>query len=135
MAASEDLDFSMSGLKTAVLRHVQQERSAGREIPLPDVAASFQEAIVDVQVTKTIAAAELTRVDTVLLGGGVVANTRLRDRLTADGAAAGLRVLAPPLELCTDNAAMIACLGAAKLARGERTSLDIAADPNLRLAP
>ena len=65
----------------------------------------------------------------------MVANTRLRDRLTGDGAAAGLRVLAPPLELCTDNAAMIACLGAAKLARGERTSLDIAADPNLRLAP
>ncbi|HYJ61783.1 MAG TPA: tRNA (adenosine(37)-N6)-threonylcarbamoyltransferase complex transferase subunit TsaD [Actinomycetota bacterium] len=135
MAASEDLDFSMSGLKTAVLRHVQQERRAGRDIPLPDVAASFQEAIVDVQVTKTIAAAERTGVDTVLLGGGVVANTRLRDRLTGDGAAAGLRVLAPPLELCTDNAAMIACLGAAKLARGERTSLDIAADPNLRLAP
>jgi len=135
MAASDDLDFSMSGLKTAVLRHVQQERRAGRDIPLPDVAASFQEAIVDVQVTKTIAAAERTGVDTVLLGGGVVANTRLRDRLTGDGAAAGLRVLAPPLELCTDNAAMIACLGAAKLARGERTSLDIAADPNLRLAP
>ena len=135
MAASEDLDFSMSGLKTAVLRHVQQERGAGRDIPLPDVAASFQEAIVDVQVTKTIAAAERTGVDTVLLGGGVVANTRLRDRLTGDGAAAGLRVLAPPLELCTDNAAMIACLGAAKLDRGERTSLDIAADPNLRLAP
>ena len=99
------------------------------------MAASFQEAIVDVQVTKTIAAARTCGVDTVLLGGGVVANTRLRERLAAAGGEAGLRVLFPPLELCTDNAAMIACLGAARLARGERTSLDIAADPNLRLAP
>jgi len=135
MATSEDLDFSMSGLKTAVLRYVQQEQRAGRAIDLPDVAASFQEAIVDVQVQKTIAAARACGVSTVLLGGGVVANTRLRDRLAAEGAEAGLRVLFPPLELCTDNAAMIACLGAARLARGERTSLDIAADPNLRLAP
>jgi N6-L-threonylcarbamoyladenine synthase len=135
MAASDDLDFSMSGLKTAVLRYVQAERAAGRDLDLPDVAASFQEAIVDVQVTKTIAAARACAVDTVLLGGGVVANTRLRERLERDGAAAGLRVLFPPLDLCTDNAAMIACVGAARLARGERTSMDIAADPNLRLAP
>ena len=135
MAASEDLDFSMSGLKTAVLRHVQAEQAAGRDLHLPDVAASFQEAIVDVQVTKTIAAARACGVDTVLLGGGVVANTRLRDRLARDGADAGLRVLFPPLDLCTDNAAMIACLGAARMARGERTSLDTPADPNLQLAP
>jgi N6-L-threonylcarbamoyladenine synthase len=135
MAASEDLDFSMSGLKTAVLRYVRAEHAAGRDIHLPDVAASFQEAIVDVQVTKTLAAARATGVATVLLGGGVVANTRLRERLAADGAAAGLEVLYPPMDLCTDNAAMIACLGAARIARGERTSLDIAADPNLQLAP
>ncbi len=135
MQDSGDLDFSMSGLKTAVLRYVKAERAAGRDIVLPDLAASFQEAIVDVQVTKTIAAARATGVDTVLLGGGVVANTRLRDRLRSDGEAAGLRVLYPSLPLCTDNGAMIACLGAAKLASGERTSLDIAADPNLRLAP
>jgi tRNA N6-adenosine threonylcarbamoyltransferase len=134
MEASGDLDFSMSGLKTAVLRYVRTEQAAGREIDVPDLAASFQEAIVDVQVSKTIAAAERTGVPTVLLGGGVVANTRLRERLRRDGSAAGLDVLYPPLELCTDNAAMIACLGAARLARGERTSLDIAADPNLQLA-
>ncbi len=130
---SGDLDFSLSGLKTAVLRHVKAERAAGREIDVPDLAASFQEAIVDVQVSKTIAAAKETGVDTVLLGGGVVANTRLRERLEADGAEAGLRVLFPRRELCTDNAAMIACVGAARLARGERSSLDTAADPNLRL--
>ena len=134
MEGSGDLDFSLSGLKTAVLRYVRAEQAAGRAIDVADLAASFQEAIVDVQVSKTIAAAERTGVRTVLLGGGVVANTRLRERLKAEGEANGLRVLYPPLELCTDNAAMIACVGAARLARGERTSLDIPADPNLQLA-
>lgn len=134
MERSGDFDFSMSGLKTAVLRFVQAERAAGRDLVLPDLAASFEEAIVDVQVGKTIEAAQRFGVGTVLLGGGVVANTRLRERMERDGDAAGLRVLFPPLELCTDNAAMIACVGAARLARGERTSLDIGADPNLGLA-
>jgi N6-L-threonylcarbamoyladenine synthase len=135
MADSGDLDFSMSGLKTAVLRYLRAEQAAGRDVSLPDVAASFQEAIVDVQVAKTIAAANERSVDTVLLGGGVVANTRLRERMADAGSREGLRVLYPPLDLCTDNAAMIAAVGAARLARGERSSLDIAADPNLRLAP
>jgi N6-L-threonylcarbamoyladenine synthase len=133
MEDSGDLDFSMSGLKTAVLRHVKAESAAGRDLHLPDVAASFQEAIVDVQVTKTIEAARTTGVPTVLLGGGVVANTRLRERLLEAGGAEGLQVLVPSLGLCTDNAAMIACLGAARLARGERTTLDMGADPNLQL--
>jgi N6-L-threonylcarbamoyladenine synthase len=135
MADSGDLDFSMSGLKTAVLRHVKGERAAGRAVDIPDLAASFQEAIVDVQVTKTLQAARDTGVERVLLGGGVVANSRLRARLVADGADAGLDVLVPPLSLCTDNAAMVACLGAARLERGDRAGLDIAADPNLPLAP
>ena len=133
MEDSGDLDFSMSGLKTAVLRYLRTEQAAEREVSLPDVAASFQEAIVDVQVSKTIAAAKERGVDTVLLGGGVVANTRLRRRMTEEGNSEGLRVLYPSLELCTDNAAMIAAVGAARLARGERSSLDIAADPNLML--
>jgi N6-L-threonylcarbamoyladenine synthase len=135
MEDSGDLDFSMSGLKTAVLRYLRAEQAAGRDVSLPDVAASFQEAIVDVQVSKTVVAAKDSGVDTVLLGGGVVANTRLRQRMTDAGEREGLRVLYPSLELCTDNAAMIATVGAARLARGERSSLDIAADPNLRLAP
>ena len=135
MEGSGDLDFSMSGLKTAVLRYLRAEQATGRDVSLPDVAASFQEAIVDVQVSKTIAAAKDRAVDTILLGGGVVANTRLRERMSEAGKAEGLRVLYPSLELCTDNAAMIAAVGAARLARGERSSLDIAADPNLRLAP
>jgi N6-L-threonylcarbamoyladenine synthase len=133
MEDSGDLDFSMSGLKTAVLRHVRAEQAAGREIDVPDLAASFQEAIVDVQVAKTLEAAERTGAPTILLGGGVVANSRLRERIAEAAGERGLRVLFPPLDLCTDNGAMIACVGAARLARGERTSLDIPADPNLGL--
>jgi N6-L-threonylcarbamoyladenine synthase len=135
MEDSGDFDFSMSGLKTAVLRHVKRERAAGRSVDPADLAASFQEAIVDVQVKKTVLAAETLGVRTVLLGGGVVANTRLRERMSAAGDAAGLRVLYPSLSLCTDNAAMIASVGAARFLRGERSSLDTGADPNLRLSP
>ena len=135
MEDSGDFSFSMSGLKTAVLRFVKAERAAGRELDLPDLAASFQEAIVDVQVKKTLQAAIQEDVKTILLGGGVVANSRLRERMLAEGESAGLRVLFPPLDLCTDNAAMIACVGAARLALGERSSFDIGADPQLRLTP
>jgi N6-L-threonylcarbamoyladenine synthase len=135
MEDSGDLDFSMSGLKTAVVRHVKQERAAGREPDVDDLAASFQEAIVDVQVSKTIQAARERRVGTVLLGGGVVANTRLRERMTAAGEKAGIRVLYPSMALCTDNAAMIAAAGASRLERGERSSLGVGADPGLELAP
>jgi N6-L-threonylcarbamoyladenine synthase len=135
MQNSGDYDFSLSGLKTAVLKYVKAERAGGRDLNLPDLAASFQEAVVDVQVSKTIAAAKDVKAPTVLLGGGVVANTRLRERLKAAGEAQGLRVLYPSLDLCTDNAAMIACVGAARALRGERTSFDIGADPQLRLAP
>jgi N6-L-threonylcarbamoyladenine synthase len=135
MEDSGDYDFSFSGLKTAVLRFVQQEKAAGRDLDLPDVAASFQEAIVDVQVSKTMAAAKSLGTPTVLLGGGVVANTRLRERLGDAGEREGIRVLTPSLPLCTDNAAMVACLGAARWTAGDRTPLDTPADPQLRLAP
>jgi len=134
MADSGDYDFSLSGLKTAVLRYVKTEREAGRDIDAADLAASFQEAIVDVQVSKTIDAAKDRGVQTVLLGGGVVANTRLRERMEKAGAEAGLRVWFPELALCTDNGAMIAVAGASRLSRGERTELDAAADPALELA-
>ncbi len=124
MEDSGDYDFSMSGLKTAVLRYVKRERAAGHDLDLPDLAARFQEAIVDVQVSKTIAAAKDVGVPTVLLGGGVVANSRLRERLQPRPAnAAGLRVLYPSLPLCTDNAAMVACVGAA---RGRPRRTDVA---------
>jgi len=135
MEDSGDYDFSMSGLKTAVLRFVQQERAAGHDLDLPDLAASFQEAIVDVQVSKAMAAAKDVGAPTVLMGGGVVANSRLRSRLAEAGEREGVRVLSPSLPLCTDNAAMVACVGTARWKAGERTVLDIGADPQLRLAP
>jgi N6-L-threonylcarbamoyladenine synthase len=134
MLDSGDYDFSLSGLKTSVLRHVRREQEAGRRIDSGDLAASFQEAIVDVQVAKTIAAARDRGVDTVLLGGGVVANTRLREQMQAAGERAGIDVRFPSTALCTDNGAMIAAAGAARLARGERSSFDVAADAGLELA-
>jgi N6-L-threonylcarbamoyladenine synthase len=133
MADSGDYDFSLSGLKTAVLRYVKGERQAGREVDLADLAASFQEAIVDVQVSKTMRAAAETGSNTVLLGGGVVANSRLRQRMERAGAENGIRVLFPSLALCTDNGAMIAAAGASRLERGERTTLDVGADSALEL--
>jgi N6-L-threonylcarbamoyladenine synthase len=133
MADSGDYDFSLSGLKTAVLRHVKAERDAGREVDAADLAASFQEAIVDVQVSKTMQAVKDRRVETILLGGGVVANSRLRERMEKAGAEAGMRVLIPSMDLCTDNGAMIALAGAWRLQRGDRSPLGIGADPSMEL--
>ncbi len=126
-------DFSLSGLKTAVVRHVRAERAAAREPSLPDLAASFQEAVVEVQVDKTIAAAAETAVRTIVLGGGVVANTRLRALMKERAGERGLEVLIPPLDLCTDNGAMIASAAFFRMSRGERTPLDVRARPGLRL--
>ena len=124
-------DFSLSGLKTAVLRHVRDHP----DTPVHDVAAAFQEAVVDVQVSKVLGAARREGLDTVLLAGGVAANSRLRARLASEAAALGVRVLAPSPALCTDNGAMVAAAGAVALQRGEQTPLDVAADPNLRIVP
>ncbi len=126
-------DFSLSGLKTAVVRRVKAERASGHQTPLEDLAASFQEAVVEVQVDKTMAAARDRGVRTVVLGGGVVANTRLRALMTERADAEGIRLAIPPPDLCTDNGAMIACAGFHRLAAGERTSLDVRANPGLRL--
>jgi N6-L-threonylcarbamoyladenine synthase len=133
MAGSGDWDFSLSGLKTAVIRHVRAEKEAGREIHLADLAASFQEAVVDVQVQKTMDAAEERGAEAVLLGGGVVANTRLRERMAAEAGRRRLPLFYPSRELCTDNGAMIASAGFFRLERGERSSFDIGADPSLPL--
>ncbi|HUG83865.1 MAG TPA: tRNA (adenosine(37)-N6)-threonylcarbamoyltransferase complex transferase subunit TsaD [Euzebya sp.] len=124
-------DFSMSGLKTAVIRELRRRDAAGEEIPLQDVAASFTEAIVDVLVAKTLRAAQKHDVGSVTLVGGVAANTRLREAMTDGCARTGLRLLLPQPLLCTDNGAMIAAAGFNRLAAGQRTPLTLDADPNL----
>lgn len=128
-----NLEFSFSGLKTAVLRHLRGLDRSEIERRLPDIAASFQEAVVDVLVSKTMAAARLKRVDRVVLAGGVAANAALRGRLTCVAKAEGMAAFCPSPKLCTDNAAMIAAAGAFRLARGERSGLELDADPRLRL--
>jgi N6-L-threonylcarbamoyladenine synthase len=133
MLDSATFDVSYSGLKTAVINYVRKQEAAGRPISIPDVAASFQQAVVDVQVAKTIAAADRCRVDAVFLCGGVAANSGLRKGLAGACAERGLRFHVPPLELCTDNAAMVAACGAALLERGLYANLDVSADPSLRL--
>jgi N6-L-threonylcarbamoyladenine synthase len=127
------LDFSFSGLKTAVIRELRRREAAGEPIDVSDVAASFQEAVVDVVVQKALAAARLHGVEYVTVTGGVAANSRLRERMAHSCGQAGLRLLLPSPALCTDNGAMIAAAGTNRLLAGERSSLDIDANPNLPL--
>ncbi len=133
MMRSGDYAFSLSGLKTAVINHIRHERQAGREIDVPDLAASFQQAVIDVQVSKSVRAAEECGVTTFCLAGGVAANTALRDALRDALAAVGVRLAVPPFALCTDNAAMIAAAGTYRYRRGERLGLDAEANAGLRL--
>ena len=132
--AKHRYDFSFSGLKTAVARWVEREEENG---PLSlskraDVAASFREAVVDVLVTKALAACADRGVPRLLLGGGVIANKRLREVALERAAAAGVTVRIPPLTLCTDNGAMIAALAADLIASGRRPStLAFGADSTL----
>lgn len=131
-AAEHRFDFSFSGLKTAVARFVEAAEDAGRSIDLPDVAASFREAVVDVLLTKALDACARTGTPRLLLGGGVVANARLRSVAIERAAAAGVALRIPPLPLCTDNGAMIAAIGAERIRAGHPASpLDFAADSTL----
>ncbi|WP_167042918.1 tRNA (adenosine(37)-N6)-threonylcarbamoyltransferase complex transferase subunit TsaD [Salinibacterium sp. ZJ454] len=130
--AKHRYDFSFSGLKTAVARWVEQKQDAGETVPVADVAASFREAVVDVLVTKAIAACRDLGVPRLLLGGGVVANARLRQVATERADAAGIALRIPPLSLCTDNGAMIAALGAQLIQAGRAPSgLSFGADSTL----
>jgi len=117
MLASGDLDFSFSGLKTAVLTRVRA-LPALEDSMRADLAASFQEAIVDVLASKCMAALEREGLQRLVVAGGVGANARLRDRLVAEAGKRGARVFFPPLELCTDNGAMIAFAAALKHPQG-----------------
>ncbi len=122
-------DFSFSGLKTAVARWVEARQRAGVQVPVADVAASFQEAVVDVLTAKAVRACRETGVDHLLLGGGVAANSRLRAVAEARCAAAGVRLRVPRPGLCTDNGAMVAALGSLLVSDGVAPSpLDLPAD-------
>ncbi|WP_424936270.1 MULTISPECIES: tRNA (adenosine(37)-N6)-threonylcarbamoyltransferase complex transferase subunit TsaD [Bacteria] len=130
--AAHRYDFSFSGLKTAVARWIERAEAAGDPVPVADVAASFREAVVDVLVTKAIAACADRGVPRLLLGGGVIANRRLREQALARAEAAGITVRIPPLSLCTDNGAMIAALAAELISSGRRPStLAFGADSTL----
>ncbi|PKQ30099.1 MAG: tRNA (adenosine(37)-N6)-threonylcarbamoyltransferase complex transferase subunit TsaD [Actinobacteria bacterium HGW-Actinobacteria-10] len=133
MLHSGNYSFSLSGLKTAVINHIRHEREAGRKIDLSDLAASFQQAVIDVQVAKAVRAVQEYGVSTFCLAGGVAANRALRDALTAAMEARGVHVAVPPFEHCTDNAAMIALAGTFRFRTGELLDLSAEAVPNLRL--
>jgi N6-L-threonylcarbamoyladenine synthase len=125
-------DFSFSGLKTAVARWVEARERAGEPVPVEDVAASFQEAVCDVLVRKTLDAAATSGVEDLLIGGGVAANSRLRAMAVERAEKVGVRVRVPRPGLCTDNGAMVAALGAEAVRRGRAPSdLDLPADSSL----
>ena len=125
-------DFSFSGLKTAVSRWVKARQESGEPVPVADVAASFQEAVVDVLTRKAVLACRENGVDDLMVGGGVAANSRLRAMAAERCEAAGIRLRVPRPGLCTDNGAMVASLGAQMVARGRPASrLDLPADSSM----
>ena len=130
-ALVDEMDFSFSGLKTAVLHYVRSLTPPARTQQLAHIAASFQEAVVDALVAKTLLALDRADVATVCLAGGVAANQRLRQCLRAAVEHRGLSFHCPAYDLCTDNAAMVGAVGAFYLSRGVCDSLDVDAAPRL----
>lgn len=125
-------DWSFSGLKTAVARCVEQFEARGEEVPVADIAAAFQEAVVDVITAKAVLACRENGITEVLLGGGVAANSRLRQLTEQRCSAAGIRLTVPPLPLCTDNGAMVAALGAQLVMAGvEPSGIGFAPDSSM----
>jgi len=122
------LDFSFSGIKTAVLYYVKkynyEPRTKNYEL-ISDIAASFQEAAIDVLIRKSLLACKLKKVSRLVIGGGVAANNRLRDKFERETRASGLKIYFPPRQLCTDNAAMVAGLGYQLFKKGRRSGLDL----------
>ena len=130
-ALVDEMDFSFSGLKTSVLHYVRSLTPQARTAQLTHIAASFQEAVVDALVDKTLLALERADVATVCLAGGVAANQRLRQRLRVAVEHRGLAFHCPAYDLCTDNAAMVGAVGAFYLSRGVCDSLNVDAAPRL----
>lgn len=129
----DSLDFSFSGLKTGVLNYLNTEKLKGETIAVADVAASFQQAVVEVLVTKAMIALERTGRDKLALAGGVGANSLLRVLLKEACDKAGITLYCPSIELCTDNAAMIGCAAYYRHMEGQIDGLDLDAHPSLEL--
>lgn len=129
----DSFDFSFSGLKTAVLNYINQEKQAGREIVREDVAASFQQAVMDVVVKKAIEAVKQKQEDKLVLAGGVAANSKLRQMLQETCDREGIRLYRPDPVLCTDNGAMIGAAAYYKYKSGKTDDLDLEAYANLPL--
>ena len=127
------LDFSFSGIKTGVLNYINSEKQAGREINTADVAASFQAAVLDVIVAKTVSAALDMGKDRIVMAGGVASNSRLREMMEEQCSRHGLKLYYPSPVLCTDNAAMIGCAAYYKYMAGGRDDLTLDAVPDLKL--
>lgn len=127
------LDFSFSGLKSAVLNQINQMKMKGEKIVAPDIAASFQEAVVDVLADKVMSAVQLTGTKKIVLAGGVAANSALRLRVTENTKKHNISFFCPPLELCTDNGAMIGSAGYFGFIRNKRADMKLNAVPGLPL--
>jgi N6-L-threonylcarbamoyladenine synthase len=132
--SDHSLDFSFSGIKTAVLRLVKENEKLKEDPFRLNLCASFQESVVNMLWSTTLKAVQHFRPKSIMLSGGVAANSRLREAFTERSAEAGLKFFYPKPILTTDNAAMIAAAGTAKLMRGETSPIDVNADPNMRLA-
>jgi len=124
-AMKDSMDFSFSGLKTSLLNMLKKRGGDVHEREIPDIVASYQEAVVDVLVEKTMRAAKENAVSRIVVCGGVAANSRLRERFAHQAAMNDIELFIPPTILCTDNAAMIAAIGEIMLKKGKRDSLDL----------
>jgi len=133
MMHSHDFRFSLSGLKTSVITYIEGENKAGRPVNLPDLAASFEAAVIDVQVAKAAEAVKQTGVHDFCVGGGVAANPQLREAYRRKFGKRGVRVTVPPMKVCGDNGAMIAAVALRSYRAGVTAPLTLDADPNAKL--